>query len=288
MPKSLQQLDVFEYLDYRKFLGQYYTLKKAESRSFSYRAFSRRCGLKSPNHLKRVVERERNLSEDAALRYAETIGLEGDSGKYFCELVRFDQAKSRKEKSAAYRRLTQFRGYRKAQHLDSRHDQYHSEWYIPTIREMLTLKGFSSDPKWIAAQLVPEITEREAKSALSVLQDLGMFARDEQDNIVQADQVVSTGAEASKDPQTVNLHIVHYHSAMMKKAVESIDLVPREERDISGVTLCLPKSSIPKLKERIRAFRQEIIAMEAQAGEGDQVVQLAVQLFPLSKSRNKS
>ena len=277
-----QSIDVFRYLDYRKFLGEYYKRRKEESRVFSYRSFARRCGLRSPNHLKRVIERERNLSEEAAISYSEAIGLEGDSGLYFCELVRFDQSKSGKEKSASYRRLTQYRGYRKAQGLDASYDRYHSEWYVPAIREMLPLADFSPDPKWIAAQLIPAISERQAADALEVLEDLGMFKRDENGAIERCDQVVSTG------PETSGLHIVHYHAAMMDKAIQSIDAVPRARRDISGVTLCLPAKVIPKLKERIREFRKEILAMEAEAGQGDEVVQLAIQLFPLTKSRSES
>lgn len=271
-------MDVFRYLDYRKFLGEYYKKRKQESRVFSYRAFARRCGLRSPNHLKRVIERERNLSDEAALSYMDAIGLEGDAGQYFCELVRFDQAKTRKERDSSYQRLTQYRGYRKAHGLDASHHRYHSTWYIPAIREMLPLTGFKPEPKWIAKQLVPTISEKEAAEALDVLEELGMITR-EGGVIERSDRVVSTG------PETSGLHIVNYHAAMMEKAIQSIDAVAREHRDISGVTLCLPAGAIPKLKERIRDFRKEVLAMEASEGEGDAVVQLAVQLFPLTKSQ---
>ncbi|MFK8004651.1 MAG: TIGR02147 family protein, partial [Polyangiales bacterium] len=273
------KMDVFRYLDYRKFLGEFYKKRKQESRAFSYRAFARRCGLRSPNHLKRVIERERNLSSEAALSYVDAIGLEGDAGQYFCELVRFDQAKTRKERDSSYRRLTQYRGYRKAHGLDASHHRYHSTWYIPAIREMLPIAGFKPEPKWIAGQLIPSISEKEAAEALDVLEELGMITRTN-GVIERSDQVVSTG------PETSGLHIVNYHAAMMDKAIQSIDIVAREERDISGVTLCLPSGAIPTLKERIREFRKEVLAMEASEGEGDAVVQLAVQLFPLTKSQD--
>lgn len=275
--RTVTSLDVFRYLDYRKYLTDFYKRRKKESRTFSFRSFARRAGLRSPNHLKRVMDRERNLGAETAIRYAEALGLDDDAGLYFCELVRFDQAKSRKEKSAAYRRLTQYRGYRRAQGLDAKHDRYHSEWYIPTIREMLARPDFRDDAKWIAAQLIPAITEKQAKEALSVLQELGMLERAEDGSLQRCDRVVSTG------PDTSGLHVAHYHGAMMDKAMQSIDAVPFAERDISGVTLCLPVGAIPELKERIRELRKEIIAREAVDGEGDRVVQVAIQLFPLTK-----
>jgi len=270
---------VFRYLDFRKFLRDHYEEKKRTTRSFSYRYFARRAGLRAPNHLKRVIDGERNLSGETAVAYTEALGLEGDAADYFCELVRFGQAKTRKEKSAAYRRLSQYRGYQKAQRLDAHHDRYHSEWYIPTIREMVGLEGFVADAKWIAQQLVPPITPHEARSALTVLEELGMVSRADDGTVKRSEQVVSTGSE------TAGLHVGHYHGVMMEKALASIDLIEHGQRDISGVTLCLPANSIPALKERIRAFRREIIAMEAEEGMGEQVVHLAVQLFPLTTDR---
>ncbi|RLB56014.1 MAG: hypothetical protein DRJ42_04520 [Deltaproteobacteria bacterium] len=271
--------DVFGYLDFRKYLSDYYAEKKRTTRTFSYRWFARRAGLRAPNHLKRVIDGERNLAAETTLRYAEALDLEGDAASYFCELVRFGQAKSQKEKSAAYRRLSEYQGYRRAQPLDAQHDRYHSEWYISAIREMLPRSDFRGDPKWVAKQLIPPIAEADAKGALDVLEELGMISRAPDGSITRADQVVSTG------PETAGMHVGHYHGVMMKKAMESIDIVPRGERDISGVTLCLPEKAIPLLKERIRAFRREIIAMEAAEGDGDRVVQLAIQLFPLTTGK---
>src|SRR5262245_11537732 len=107
-------IDVFGFLDYRAFLREFYRRRKHDSALFSFRVFARRAGLQSPNHLKRVMEGERNLSDDGAARYSVALGLEGDAASYFCELVRFNQAKLSNERSAAYRRLTQYRGYRRA------------------------------------------------------------------------------------------------------------------------------------------------------------------------------
>ncbi len=268
--------DVFRYLDYRAYLGAYYVAKKKASPTFSYRAFARRAGLKAPNHLKRVTDGERNLSDESAVRYADALALSDDEAAYFCELVRFTQARVQSEKSASYRRLTQFRGYRRAHRLDRQQDRYHSEWYIPAIRELLGHADFRADPAWIASHLVPTITEKQANEALEVLIELGMLRRRKNGEVERADQVVSTG------PETSLLHVVHYHRAMMDRAMESIDIVPKEQRDISGVTLCIREDTLPKLKERLQSFRKEIISMEAAEGEGERVVHLGIQLFPLS------
>lgn len=221
----------------------------------------------------------RNLSDEAALRYAEALGLEGDGAEYFCELVRFNQAKSTKERAAAYERVTKFRGYQRSQRLDHSHARYHSAWYIPAIREMAARPDFQNDPKWLADQMIPTITERQAEEALTVLQELGFLIKEKGGALRRANPIVSTG------PETAGVHIANYHRTMMQQAMNSMDEVPAGERDISAVTLCLPTGSLEKIKRRVREFRKELIAMEAPDCEGDRVVQVGIQIFPLTKSR---
>ena len=83
-------VDVFRYLDYRRFLADYYRARKA--RGFSYRAFSRAAGLGAPNYLKLVIDGQRNLTAAMAARFAHACGLSGEGADYFAQLVEFNQA----------------------------------------------------------------------------------------------------------------------------------------------------------------------------------------------------
>jgi len=58
---SYEPLAVYAYLDYRAFLRDYYAERKAASRAFSYRAFSKRAGVSAPNYLKLVIDGKRSL-----------------------------------------------------------------------------------------------------------------------------------------------------------------------------------------------------------------------------------
>ena len=70
----------------------------------------------------------------------------------------------------------------------------------------------------------------------------------------------------------------------MKRATESMELIPAAGRDISSLTLCLGPSGIEGLKTRIQAFRRELLEFaEAEDDKTrEQVVQVNLQLFPLS------
>jgi len=256
-------IDVLDYLDYRAFLRDVYVDRK-KTRGFSFRAFSKRAGLRSPNYFKLVMDGVRNLTDGMAVRFAAALGLKDEAAEYFTELVRFNQA-------------TGFRGYRKAQPLELAHAAYHSQWYLPAIRELVTHHAFKEDPKWIASIMMPPIKEKEAAEGLAVLLELGLLKPGAKGKLEQSDARVSTG------PETRGLHITNYHRMMMHKAAESIDLVRSGDRDISSLTLCLGGDGLRRLKDRVVRFRKELVELSILEDAPEQVIQLNFQLFPLTR-----
>lgn len=279
--KKGSPIEVFGYLDYRAFLGDYYLAKK-QVRGFSYRSFSRRAGLSSPNYLKLVIEGQRNLSAEMAGRFAEACGLEEDAARYFVHLVAFNQATGVGERSKHYAKLTGFRRYRQAHKLDIAHAAYYASWYMPAIRELAASAEFQEDPAWIAQQLIPAITPLQAARAIDTLMELGLLVRGEEGRLVQADALVSTG------PETRGVHIGAFHRAMTERAMESIDLVPAQDRDISSLTLCLSRGGLAAFKERIQRIRRELLELSALEENPEQVIQINFQLFPLSRGRKRA
>lgn len=270
-------VDVFGYLDVRVYLADYYAARKALGRGFSYRYFARKAGMRSPNHLKRVIDGGRPLTAAMAVRYAEALDLEGEERAYFIDLAAFCRSKTTDERNAAYERLSRYRQARSAQRLDRAHALYHATWYIPAIRELVDLPGFREDPGWIAHTLVPPISRSQAAKALGLLQELGLLIRDDAGRLVQSDAVITTG------PETRGLHIANYHRAMLERAAESIDLVHRTERDISSLTFGCSDEVMAEIKTRLVAFRRELIALiSASEVPAERVVQLNFQMFPLS------
>jgi uncharacterized protein (TIGR02147 family) len=276
------QVDVFDYLDYRAFLRDLYVWKKNEGRGFSFRSFSRRAGLSSPNYLKRVIEGDRNLSYETAARFAKACGLQGTSAEYFVILVKFNQASTAAEKSRAYAKLKGSKSYRKVRKLDLAQAAYHSYWYVPAIRELAARSDFDPEPKWIASQLLPNIKPSEAKEGLNTLIELGLLKYDDKGIPRQSDPLISTG------PEVRAIHIANYHRMMMKRAAEAIDLVPPDDRDISSVTMLVGADGLRRMKKRIQRFRQELMELALSEQDPKQVIQFNFQVFPLSTVSGKT
>jgi uncharacterized protein (TIGR02147 family) len=70
---------------------------------------------------------------------------------------------------------------------------------------------------------------------------------------------------------------------MMERAEQSIDDVPAPERDISSLTLCVGVNGLSRLKSRVQRFRRELLELSSEDSDPKQVVQINLQLFPLSR-----
>jgi uncharacterized protein (TIGR02147 family) len=274
--RSRAPVDVFRYRDYREFLAAFYRQGKAGG--LSYRGFARLAGLGAPNYLKLVIDGKRNLSPEMAERFASACRLNEESASYFRLLVAFNQAGDDTERNALHEELSRFARFRSSQRLDLAQKEYHSSWFIPAIRELVTCTGFREDAAWLAQQLEPSISEKEAAHALEVLLRLGLLERDESGKLVQATRAVSTGQQAT------GLYIRNYHAEAMQRAVHAMHHLPAEERYISALTLSASLATMAEVRRRVIEFRQELVALCDADPEPSRVVQLNLQLFPLSRS----
>jgi uncharacterized protein (TIGR02147 family) len=272
-------VDVFGYRDYRAFLLAFYERRKAEKNGFSYAEFSSAISLRSANYLKLVIDGSRNLTPDLAHRFGEACGLRDDALRYFCTLVAFNQAKTARERGLHYQKLQSFRRFRASHRLDAAHSAYYSQWYIPAVYELCARADFEDDPRWIARALLPPISPKQATQALDVLRELGLIARDDKGRWQQAEAVVET------PDGPLGHHVVQFHRAMMERAAEALDLVPRSEREVAALTLCLSDGRMHELKAELEAFREHLLQRYMKDERPERVVQVNFQMFPLSKKK---
>jgi uncharacterized protein (TIGR02147 family) len=273
------KVDVFAYRDYRAFLRAYVERAGAEQRGFSASEFTRRVGLRSPNYLQLVISGQRNVGADLAHRIGEECGLRDDALAYFCALVSFNQGKTGRERELAYEKLQSFRRFRAAHRLDAAQSAYHAEWYIPAVFELAARADFQAEPRWIAKTLLPAIGVEQAKQALAVLQELGLFVSDRNGKLRQAESVIET----PEGP--LGHHVMRFHRTMMQRAAEALDHVAREEREIAALTMCISEARMHELKRELEAFRHQLAVRYQSDPQPERVVQINFQMFPLSKGK---
>ncbi len=271
-------VNVFEYTDYRAFLRDWYEAAKKGGGTLSYRSFAQRAGLKSINFYKFVMDGVRNLTFDSAAKFALGLKLNKQETEFFKKLVFYTQAKTHEEKNRRYQDLLRSRKYSQLKPIERDQYEYYATWYHPVVRELVASKDFDGTFAWIAGRLSPSITPAQAEKSVELLEKLGFIEQMENGHWKQASSIVSTGAELKS-------HVVHnYHKIVLDLAKRVIDELPVERRDVSTMTLGVNRGRITELKELIQNFRQEILKAVASDTEPEEVVQLNIQMFPLTIS----
>ena len=72
---------------------------------------------------------------------------------------------------------------------------------------------------------------------------------------------------------------------MIKLGKEAVDRFDSGERDLRSVTLGIPTEAYPELKRKMEAFWDEILAFGQKQKDTEQVFQVNMQLFPLSRKK---
>jgi uncharacterized protein (TIGR02147 family) len=268
---------IFEYLDYRAFLKDMYVYRKSRERIFSYRYFSGKAGFASPNFLKLVIDGQRNLSHTSMLKIARGFELKGNERDFFEHLVFMNQAGEHEERNHYYQKMMSVNGHKAIHKIARDSYAYFSKWYYPVIREIIRFRMEGLTAEKIASLLRPRISVAEARTAIKLLLRLNLIRKNAGGMWEQTDQDITTG------PEVRSLVVANFHREMLKLADAAIDDVPANERDISGLTLSLSRERFPELKARIVAFRKELLELTGRDQSPDQVVQVNIQLFPLSK-----
>ena len=277
VPLQMKPPDILTYRDYRRFLAEYYEYKKHSEYGFSYRRFARRVGYSSPNYLKLVTNGTRRVSPTMARRMGGACGLNGQRLDYFCDLVAYCQARTDDQREFFYEKLRRHTLSVHAYELDEAHAAYHSQWYIPAIRELAAMPGFRSNPEWIAEMIRPAISPAQARRALEVLVKLGLLTR-VGGKLQQSSALVSTGNDGP-----LGRHIVKYHQVMLERAAEALELIPREEREVACLTLCVSEERVEAMRNALIKLRDEFFVEAEGCTAPAQVVQVNFQMFPLSR-----
>ncbi len=271
---------IFEYIDYRLFLKDYYAVNKNSKSYFSYRFFARRAGIKNPVFLKLVIDGERNLSANAIESFCKAIEFNEKEATYFRHLAGFNQARTSAEKQEHYAVLRSFAHLIPEQKLTADSYDFYSQWYTSVIRELICLYNFNDNIEKIAASISPRISVKEAKEAMSLLLRLGLVKKQENGKYTQTHKAITTGNEIT------SLAIRNFNRQMAGLAADALEHYAKEIRHISGITMGISQGCYQVLTSEIEAFKERVIQIVNSDEQSDKVYQLNVQLFPLSKDMN--
>jgi uncharacterized protein (TIGR02147 family) len=276
-PKSVS---IYDYTDYRLYLRNYYEEQKAKNPAFSYRYFARKAGFNSSGLYKDIVDGRTGITRSLVLRFATAMKLSPKQQEYFEIMVYFNEAKTVEEKKLYFERLIKYHNS-KAFRVDAGQYEYYSKWYYIAVRELLAIGNFNDDYAAIAQALNPTIRQEHAKKATEVLKRLGLIQKNKDGYYKAIEKILTTG------PEIKSLGIANFQKNMMDMAKEALDRHPAKHRNISTVTFSVSAQTYDDIKAELDACRKRILGMVERSEKEDRVCQLNMQLFPLTRIKEK-
>ena len=272
----LVEPDVLKYTNYRVYLRDYYEFKKKTVPAFSLRFFAEKAGLSSHAHLKLTIDGKRNITKNTVIKLIHGLGLENQRAAYFESLVFFNQAQPDADKQVYYAQLLKASPRSKLHKMDKAQFRIFREWHHSAILEMVALKDFRPIPDWISKRLRGAVTPAQVTESLKLLVELGLLVKTA-NGYRQRDPLITT------DDEVQDLMVKMYHLQMLKLSANMISDLPAAERDISALTFSIRREDFPNLKKHLQLMRKELLDFSAKAGEAEDVVQVNIQLYPLTR-----
>lgn len=276
-----EKLKIFEYMDYREYLVDYFNSAKLKNSRYSLRSFSDKLGFKSKDFINRVMKGEKNLTPSSITQICKGLGLSNRETIFFESIVYFCQAQTADEREKYFVRVrdqiktVQFS--EKQMQIGYHQYEVYSHWHHSAVRSYIGMHGFDGNYKLLASKIYPQITVHEARNSVALLIKIGLIVQDSEANWVLSKSAISTGDRVSK------LAFKSFHHECLKLASDAIDMVPSNSRNISGLTLGISEKKYQVIVDRLNSFRKEIAMLVDDDPEADRVYQLNLQFFPLSQ-----
>jgi uncharacterized protein (TIGR02147 family) len=159
-------------------------------------------------------------------------------------------------------------------------DQYefYSKWYHVAVRSLIGMYEFKSDYAWLARQVQPHLTPKQARQSVKLLLKLGLITRYKNGVFDITEKSITTGEEVT------NLALQNFHVECSGLAAKAIGDLPRNKRNITGLTLGISENCYLRICEEINEFQKKIMLMADRDGNADRVYRFNFHLFPISKT----
>ncbi len=276
--KVRSELDIMQFLDYRDYFSKFYEKLKTTRKSYSFAKFSAHLGLSESNSFWQVLTRRRDLSMSSAEKICATLRLSFEEKKHFLLLVKHNNSRDHQLRESCMKELVTL----KTQTLDTEEQErvleYFGEWYHPVIREMAGLDNFDASPEWINERLFLRLTPRKIEKSLELLQQLSLIRYDN-----DRKRFIQTGNQVMPERKVQGLAAIRYHQKACEIARESISAVSALRRDLNVLTLCISDEAAQNVKQVLHEACKQAMKIENDSEKRDQVYQINVQLFALTK-----
>ncbi len=268
--------NIYEYLDFRAWLGQWHATRQAEDPSFTRTCVSHRLGLpRTRGYFSDVIAGKR-VTDTFLERFCEILDLSKAEEKYFRTLVRFDQADTPEEKELALDQLVTV-SHAPSVQLDPETWRYYRDWRHGALRALLEAEDLDEAtlPK-IAARFQPAFTPGQAAESLQLLQELGLVTKNDGGFLKPTQKTIASPIWARDEVFRL------LQAQQLDLARQALSRPGDGVRAVATNMVAVSESALDRIRQSLERFRGELRSIvHRDQGKADRVVLLANILLPL-------
>lgn len=241
-----------------------FSQRKNKNPRYSLRAFAKALGIQPPS-LSAILRNQRPFPVHEVEKVLSRLQWQGERRLEFVASVRAQDLQNPLIDFIETPILTE---------QETLHAEIIAEWEYAAVLALIDSVDFQPDVKWISQRL--NIDPARAQVV--------------RQNLLLSGLVVETSGKWSK--RDVNLRtsdevqsqaLRKAHADELKKALEKLASVPLEERDYTSNTILLSQADLKKFKSMVRAFHKNLEESFQNRQMGDEVYQVCIQAYPISK-----
>lgn len=270
-------VNIFEYLNYREYLRDFYELRHAEDWHFSHRYIAEQASMDA-SMFNKILQGKRNLTPRLVKAFAKMFSTTEQEKDYFFNMVAFNQAKTHSESRLYLERLVATKECN-VHSLAKDQFEYFSSWHHAVVRELLGIYPYVGDARAFGLMVHPPLSASQIKTSVALLERLSLIKKNDTTGFYeQTKGFVTSGSES------YSTEVNHYIQQNLKIANTALDRYTNEERNLSTLVFSCDDETYVEVVEMIRRFRREILGRVATCEKPNRVFQLGTQFFPLSDS----
>lgn len=269
---------IFDYTDHKIYLKNVYLKRAAHKPGYSLTVMAKALGF-AKSSFSEILRGKKNFSNEAAMRVAKRLNLNGAEEEYFCTLCQLEKTKSPEIREILVSRLNALRPTKqKRNSYDLSVDTFKliADWYHLAILELCSLDPPITLSPHTASQKL-EISLSEAGSAIDRLHRLGLLSKEANGFFRRNTENLWIESDHSNEA------LKKFHTQMIEKAMKSLEMQTPKERLIRSKTFGLNPELLPKADEIMEEYFSKIEILSLQSKSKKYVYHLSNQMFKISK-----
>lgn len=222
--------------DFKNVLQHEYLRRVSKNKNYSLRAFALHLNIHHAT-LSTLLSGKRKITKKTVLSLSRALGLKPNE---ISQYLNGETAKKKVEDKAFLLQNDVF--------------SLMSDWYFDAILELALVPKFRMEPKVIALAL--DISVVQASMAIETLERLGLLKRNGKGKLSLSFQNTTN----ILDPDQTTSAQKNYQRTILEKSLSALDVVDRKKRDHTSTTMAINAKDLPKAKELIKKFRNDLNA----------------------------